>query len=48
MFLAFLCIFAKNDTLMWDGSLKIQLFYWFLAPFLLEAVEGAQHQKNKN
>ena len=28
--------------------IKNPLFYWFLAPFLLEAVEGVQHQKNKN
>ena len=28
--------------------LKNPLFYWFLPPCLLEAVEGAQHQKNKN
>jgi hypothetical protein len=28
--------------------LKNPLFYWFLPPFLFEAVEGAQHKKNKN
>ena len=40
----------QNDlswTLNVGWILKNPLFYWFLAPFLLEAVKGAQHQKNK-
>ena len=41
----------QND-LFWslnvEWILKNPLFYWFLAPFLLEALEGVQHQKNKN
>ena len=28
-----------------EWIIKNTLFYWFLAPFLLEAVEGVQHRK---
>ena len=31
-----------------EWIIKNPLFHWFLAPFLLEALEGARHQKNKN
>ena len=31
-----------------EWIIKNPLFYWFLAPFLLEAVDGTQHRKNQN
>ena len=44
--------FWHQNDLSWSLILgwitKNPLCYWYLVPFLLEAVEGAQHQKNKN